>query len=103
VLIGSAPTLHVETYTVLYNLGESQAILGNQAGFLETTEKYYFLLDGSLKKSEYFEDRQKYLLTDIPRLVETLKLKGSNKFARSSRVLRFKQIKFILRSKIGVQ
>jgi len=96
------PHDHSAKYLV-HLLAESQAILGDQTGFLDTAEKYHLLLDGAVKKSEYFEDRQKYLLTDIPRLVETLKLKGPNNFVRSSKVLRLKQIPFILLSRIKVQ
>ena len=61
------PHDHSAKYLV-HLLAESQAILGDQTGFLDTAEKYHLLLDGAVKKSEYFEDRQKYLLTDIPRL-----------------------------------
>jgi hypothetical protein len=84
-------------------LAESQVILGDQHGFLETSTKYRILFDGGIKKSEYFEDRQKYLLTEIPRLIEVLQQSRTNKFRRASQMLRVKQIPFIVLSGINLE
>ncbi len=83
-------------------LAESEAILGNQSGFLEASNKYRALLDGNLKKGEYFEDRQKYLLREIPRIVELMAQGRTKKFAFAGQRLRFQQLPFIVLSGINL-
>jgi hypothetical protein len=100
--LSQLPHDHSAKYLV-HVLAESQAILGDDRGFLETLEKYRSLFDGSVKKPEYFEERQKYLLTEIPSLAHILKQRGKTKFARTARFLRLKQIPFIVFSEIKPQ
>jgi tetratricopeptide (TPR) repeat protein len=100
--LSQLPHDHSAKYLV-HVLAESQAILDDDRGFLETLEKYRSLFDGSVKKPEYFEERQKYLLTEIPVLAQILQQRGKTKFARAARFLRLKQIPFIVFSEIKPQ
>ena len=84
-------------------LAESEAILGNQPGFLETSNKYRALFDGNLKKGEYFEDRQKYLMREIPRIIELLAQGRTKRFGLAAQRLRLRQIPFIMLSGINLQ
>ena len=84
-------------------LAESEAILGNQPGFLETSNKYRALFDGNLKKGEYFEDRQKYLMREIPRIIELLAQGRTKRFGLAAQRLRLRQIPFIVLSGINLQ
>jgi tetratricopeptide (TPR) repeat protein len=101
-VLSQLPHDHSAKYLV-HVLAESQAILGDDRGFTETLEKYRSLFDGTTKKAEYFEERQKYLLNDIPRLSETLTQRGKTRFIRAAGLLRLKQIPFILLSEIKPQ
>jgi hypothetical protein len=82
-------------------LAESEAILGNPQGFLEISNKYRVLFDGSLKKGEYFED-QKYLLREIPRIAEFLAQGRTKRFALAAQSLRLRQIPFLVLSGINL-
>jgi hypothetical protein len=42
------------------------------------------LFDGSAKKPEYFEEQQKYLLTEIPTPASDLRQRGKPKFTGSA-------------------
>jgi predicted Zn-dependent protease len=84
-------------------LAESEAILGNQPGFLETSNKYRALFDGNLKKGEYFEDRQKYLMQEVPRIIELLGQGRTKSFGLAAQRLRLRQIPFIMLSGIHLQ
>ncbi len=100
--LSQLPHDHSVKYLV-HVLAESQAIVGDDCGFSETLEKYQSLFDGSVKKPEYFEERQRYLLRDIPRLAEILRQRGKAKFIRAAGLLRLKQIPFIVLSEIKPQ
>lgn len=82
-------------------LAESQVMLDDQKGLLETAHRYRMLFTGSLAKSEYFEDRQKYLLKDIPRLIDLLQKGKIKSFRWASRALRLKEIPFNVMSRIS--
>jgi hypothetical protein len=86
---------------IAHVLAESLALLDDQKGFIETAQKYRALFTGSLTKSEYFEDRQKYLLKDIPRLIDHLQRGQIPNFRRASKALLLKQIPFVVMSRIS--
>jgi hypothetical protein len=89
--LAGLPPDHCAKY-LAHVLAEVYAALGDVAGFRETWEHYRNYFTGSVDGSEYFEDRRRYLLDDIPQLTELLQQGKMTRFRMACWKLRMRQI-----------
>ena len=73
-------------------MAEACALLGDAKGLRETWDRYRSYFDCKEKKNEYFEDRRRPLLTDIPIMVRYLEQQQFGLYRRSVRALRWRHI-----------
>ena len=70
---------------------EAHALLGDEAGLLRTWTTYESYFDAALKQGEYFGQKQRYLLGDIPTVVRLLQQNERRLYSSGIRSLRWKR------------
>lgn len=71
---------------------EACALLGDTRGLRETWDRYRIYFDCNEKKDEWFEDRRRPLLTDIPMMVRYLEQQQLSLYRRSVWGLRWRHL-----------
>jgi predicted Zn-dependent protease len=76
-----------------YREAEACALLGDTQGFSECWHRYKEYFDGKLEKGEWFEDKRRYLLADLPVLARYLADGNKKDYKRQLSTLRWERIR----------
>jgi len=89
--LAGLPHDHCAKYLV-HRQAEACALLGDEKGFMETWNQYRNYFDGKLEKTEWFETRRRYLLTDLIILARAMEENNRKMYRKMLRSLRWKRI-----------
>jgi hypothetical protein len=95
--LAGLPHDHCARYLV-YRGAEASALLGDKEALLDCCQRYREYFDGKLEEGEWFEEKRRYLLTDLPALERFLKSNDLRNYKTQLRRLRREQFKLSLPS-----